>query len=146
MSPRTSTSSSTPIPAPVAPAAEGEHHHADDGHPAGGQHRIATGLIRRFGNRRWPDATNPDVPGVRITDVELRRVRLPLVAPFKTGFRETWERDALLVKVATAEGRAGVSARPWLSPNSSEYADGARPMVSMMEILSGASSIPGLRP
>jgi o-succinylbenzoic acid (OSB) synthetase len=43
---------------------------------------------------------------MKITSVELRRVRLPLVAPFRTSFGTQHERDVLLVKVVTpdAEG------------------------------------------
>jgi O-succinylbenzoate synthase len=45
--------------------------------------------------------------GVKLAEVELRRVRLPLVAPFRTSFGVQLDRDILLVRVTTAEGVEG---------------------------------------
>src|SRR3954464_1208664 len=62
---------------------------------------------------------------MKITGVELRRVAMPLVAPFRTSFGTEHARDVLLVRVVTpdAEGWAECVAmeRPLYS---SEYADG----------------------
>jgi O-succinylbenzoate synthase len=44
---------------------------------------------------------------VKLAEVELRRVRLPLVAPFRTSFGVQHDRDVLLVRVTTAEGVEG---------------------------------------
>ena len=43
---------------------------------------------------------------MKLEAVELRRVRMPLVAPFRTSFGTETERDVLLLRVATpdAEG------------------------------------------
>lgn len=41
---------------------------------------------------------------VKLLDVELRRVGLPLVAPFRTSFSTQTSRDILLVKVTTPDG------------------------------------------
>ena len=58
--------------------------------------------------------------------MELRRVRLPLVAPFKTGLGETWERDALLVKVTATDGEGWGECTAMSEPTyTSEYVDGA---------------------
>lgn len=53
-------------------------------------------------------------------------MRLPLVTPFRTGLGETWERDALLVKVTTAEGEGWGECTAMNEPTyTSEYVDGA---------------------
>jgi O-succinylbenzoate synthase len=63
----------------------------------------------------------------RIERVELLRLRLPLVAPFRTSFGTTTQRDVLLVRVdtpaATGWGECVADAEPTYSP---EYADGAQ--------------------
>src|SRR2546423_11677981 len=41
---------------------------------------------------------------MRIRDVELRLVALPLVRPFRTSFGEETQKEALLVRVETDEG------------------------------------------
>ncbi|MDQ3680300.1 MAG: o-succinylbenzoate synthase [Actinomycetota bacterium] len=62
-----------------------------------------------------------------ITGVELRRVRLPLVAPFRTGLGETRVRDALLVKVTTSEAEGWGECTAMSEPTyTSEYVDGAQ--------------------
>jgi O-succinylbenzoate synthase len=63
---------------------------------------------------------------MKITGVELRRISMPLVAPFRTSFGTEHSRDVLLVRVVTpeAEGWAECVAmsEPLYSP---EYVDGA---------------------
>jgi O-succinylbenzoate synthase len=44
---------------------------------------------------------------VKLAQVELRRIRLPLVAPFRTSFGVETDRDILLVRVTTEAGVAG---------------------------------------
>ncbi len=66
-------------------------------------------------------------PDVTIDAVELRRVGLPLVSPFRTSFGTMTARDALLVRVLLDDGSEGwgecVAER---EPSySAEYADGA---------------------
>jgi o-succinylbenzoate synthase len=59
--------------------------------------------------------------------VELRRIRMPLVAPFETSFGVQSERDILLVKAMTSEGEGWgecvATEEPTYSP---EYVDGAQ--------------------
>ena len=63
---------------------------------------------------------------MKINGVELRRVGLPLVAPFETSFGTQTERDVLLLRVVTPEaegwGECVAMAAPVYSP---EYVDGA---------------------
>lgn len=63
---------------------------------------------------------------MKITGVELRRVGLPLVAPFETSFGSQTDRDILLLRVATTEGEGWgecvAMSEPVYSP---EYVDGA---------------------
>jgi O-succinylbenzoate synthase len=63
---------------------------------------------------------------MKIEAVELRRVGMPMVAPFRTSFGVEHQRDILLVRVVTADGdgwgECGALARPVYS---SEYVDGA---------------------
>jgi O-succinylbenzoate synthase len=71
------------------------------------------------------------VTGVtRIERVELRRLRLPLVSPFRTSFGTSTARDVLLVRVdtpdATGWGECVADAEPTYSP---EYADGAQHLI-----------------
>lgn len=63
---------------------------------------------------------------VTLAGIELRRVLLPLVAPFRTAYGEERERDVLLVRVATEDGQGwGECAAPAKPLYSSEYVDGA---------------------
>jgi o-succinylbenzoate synthase len=68
---------------------------------------------------------------VRLAEVELRRVRLPLVAPFRTSFGTETDRDVLLVRVTTDGGVTGwgecVAGNAPLY--SAEYVDGAHQVV-----------------
>ena len=61
---------------------------------------------------------------MKITDVELRRIELPLVAPFRTSFGTETTRDALLVRVVTADAEGWGECVAMESPlYSSEYVD-----------------------
>jgi o-succinylbenzoate synthase len=58
--------------------------------------------------------------------VELRRVSIPLVAPFRTSFGTETVRDILLVRLVTPDGEGwGECVAPAEPHYSSEYADGA---------------------
>jgi O-succinylbenzoate synthase len=63
---------------------------------------------------------------MKITGVELRRVAMPLVSPFRTSFGTETARDVLLVRVVTPDaegwGECVAMSDPLYSP---EYADGA---------------------
>ncbi|HLX51919.1 MAG TPA: o-succinylbenzoate synthase [Streptosporangiaceae bacterium] len=63
---------------------------------------------------------------MKITGVELRRIAMPLVAPFRTSFGTETSRDVLLVRVVTPDaegwGECVAMAEPLYS---SEYTDGA---------------------
>ena len=64
---------------------------------------------------------------VKLEAVELRRVALPLVTPFRTSFGLQLERDALLVRVITDVGDGWGECVAMAEPlYSSEYADGAQ--------------------
>jgi len=68
---------------------------------------------------------------VKIVDVELRRIGLPLVVPFRTSFGTETERDILLVKITTPEaegwGECVALSQPVYSP---EYVDGAQDVIT----------------
>lgn len=68
---------------------------------------------------------------VEIAAVELRRVRMPLVAPFRTSFGTQTERDVLLVRMHGADGAEGWGecVAPWAPVYSSEYVDGAADVI-----------------
>ncbi|MDH2424330.1 o-succinylbenzoate synthase [Sphaerisporangium sp. TRM90804] len=63
---------------------------------------------------------------MKITGVELRRIAMPLVAPFRTSFGTETARDVLLVRVVTPDaegwGECVAMSEPLYSP---EYVDGA---------------------
>jgi O-succinylbenzoate synthase len=68
---------------------------------------------------------------MRLAEVQLRRLRLPLVRPFRTSFGTETERDILLVQVVTDDGVVGwgecvAGAAPLYS---SEYVDGAQSVI-----------------
>jgi O-succinylbenzoate synthase len=71
-----------------------------------------------------------DESGSRVREIELRRVRLPLVRPFRTALGIDHERDALIVRVATDDGEGWgecVAPRePWYSP---EWVGGAQAVI-----------------
>ncbi len=63
---------------------------------------------------------------MRLSGVELRRLRLPLVAPFRTGLGQTSVRDALLVKISTPDGEGWGECTAMAEPTyTSEYVEGA---------------------
>jgi O-succinylbenzoate synthase len=64
-------------------------------------------------------------PGARLEAVELRRIRLPLVAPFRTSSGTWSERDVLLVRALTSEGEGWGECAALSDPTySPEYVDG----------------------
>ncbi|HUA27960.1 MAG TPA: o-succinylbenzoate synthase [Streptosporangiaceae bacterium] len=63
---------------------------------------------------------------MKITGIELRRVAMPLVAPFRTSFGTETTRDILLVKVVTPDADGWGECVAMNAPlYSSEYVDGA---------------------
>jgi O-succinylbenzoate synthase len=63
---------------------------------------------------------------VKLTGVELRRVAMPLVAPFRTSFGTATARDILLVRVVTEDAEGWGECVAMSSPHySSEYTDAA---------------------
>ena len=67
---------------------------------------------------------------MKISAVELRRIRMPLVAPFRTSFGSESERDVLLVRVTTPDaegwGECVALKEPVYSP---EYVEGAHHVI-----------------
>ncbi|KAA2261449.1 o-succinylbenzoate synthase [Solihabitans fulvus] len=63
---------------------------------------------------------------MKLSGVELRRVRMPLVSPFRTSFGTQAEREVLLVRVVTPTGEGWGECVTMADPvYSSEYTDGA---------------------
>ncbi|MEU9005986.1 o-succinylbenzoate synthase [Streptomyces sp. NPDC048551] len=64
----------------------------------------------------------------KISGIELRRIAMPLVAPFRTSFGVETSRDVLLVRVVTADGTEGWAECAAMSEPRycSEYVDGAQ--------------------
>ena len=63
---------------------------------------------------------------MKITGVELRRISMPLVAPFRTSFGTETDRDILLVRVVTPDAEGWGECVAMSDPlYSSEYVDGA---------------------
>ena len=63
---------------------------------------------------------------MKLTGVELRRIAMPLVAPFRTSFGTQTNRDALLVRVVTNDAEGWGECVAMADPlYSSEYVDGA---------------------
>jgi O-succinylbenzoate synthase len=70
-----------------------------------------------------------EVP-VKLSAVELRRISLPLVAPFRTSFGTETTKDALLIRALTPDGEGWGECVAMESPlYSSEYADAAQDVV-----------------
>ncbi|MGW1364955.1 o-succinylbenzoate synthase [Streptomyces chartreusis] len=91
---------------------------------------------------------------MKLTDVELRRIRLPLVAPFRTSFGTERSRDALLVRVLTADAEGWGECVAMIDPlYSSEYVDACAdvlrrflvPALAEVPQLNGATVEPALR-
>src|ERR1700730_3439103 len=67
------------------------------------------------------------VNSLKLEAVELRRIRMPLVAPFETSFGVQTERDILLLKATTTEGEGWGECVATEEPTySSEYVDAAQ--------------------
>jgi o-succinylbenzoate synthase len=67
---------------------------------------------------------------VRLVSAELRRIRLPLVTPFRTSFGTQTEREALLVRLVTSAGEGWGECVALKEPlYSSEYVDGAEHVI-----------------
>ncbi|HET7531095.1 MAG TPA: o-succinylbenzoate synthase, partial [Mycobacteriales bacterium] len=67
---------------------------------------------------------------MKLTAVELRRISLPLVAPFRTSFGTEVTKDALLVRVVTPEGEGWGECVAMDAPlYSSEYVDAAQDVI-----------------
>nr|WBO75768.1 o-succinylbenzoate synthase [Streptomyces sp. SBE_14.2] len=63
----------------------------------------------------------------KISGVELRRIAMPLVAPFRTSFGVETSRDVLLVRVVTTDGEGWAECAAMSEPRyCSEYVDGAQ--------------------
>ncbi|EXU63677.1 O-succinylbenzoate synthase [Streptomyces sp. PRh5] len=69
---------------------------------------------------------------MKLLKVELRRVRMPLVAPFRTSFGTESERDILLLRVVSDDGMEGWGECVALSHPfySSEYVDAAKDVLT----------------
>ncbi|MEO3792209.1 o-succinylbenzoate synthase [Nonomuraea sp. B10E15] len=67
---------------------------------------------------------------MKITGVELRRIAMPLVAPFRTSFGTETSRDVLLVRVVTPDAEGWGECVAMSQPlYSSEYVDGAAEVI-----------------
>ena len=78
--------------------------------------------------RRDPPEGQTD--GVKIEAVELRRVHVPLVSPFRTSFGTEVDRDVLLVKVTTPDAAGWGECVAMSEPlYSSEYVDAAEAVI-----------------
>ena len=63
---------------------------------------------------------------MKLTGIELRRIRMPLVAPFRTSFGTETERDVLLLRAVTGEAEGWGECVAMSDPlYSSEYVDAA---------------------
>ena len=68
----------------------------------------------------------PVLGGVRLERVELRRIRMPLIRPFRTSFGTEHVRDVLLVKAETTDGEGWAECATEPEPlYSAEYTDAA---------------------
>jgi len=67
---------------------------------------------------------------MKLTGLELRRVAMPLVAPFRTSFGTEHERDVLLVRAVTDQAEGWGECVAMSEPRySSEYVDGAAEVI-----------------
>ena len=81
---------------------------------------------------------------MKLLAMELRRIRLPLVAPFETSFGVQTERDILLLKAITDAGEGWGECVAGEEPTySSEYVDGAQ-QVLIQHLLPGLFAEPEL--
>ena len=82
---------------------------------------------------------------VKLESVELRRVALPLVTPFRTSFGVQTARDALLVRARTSLGEGWGECVALVDPHySAEYADGAQHVIRQ-HLLPALFEVPDLR-
>ena len=67
---------------------------------------------------------------MKLTGVELRRIKLPLVSPFRTSFGTETQRDILLVRAVTPDAEGWAECVAMEEPlYSSEYIDGAHEVI-----------------
>ena len=67
---------------------------------------------------------------MKVVEVVLRRIRMPLVAPFRSSEATTVERDALLVHVTTPESEGWGECVAMAAPTyTAEYVDGAHQLI-----------------
>ena len=67
---------------------------------------------------------------MKVTAVELHRIRMPLVSPFRTSFGTATEREVLLVRVVTPDAEGWGECVAMDAPlYSSEYVDAAQHVV-----------------
>ncbi|MEU0095179.1 o-succinylbenzoate synthase [Kribbella sp. NPDC006257] len=86
---------------------------------------------------------------MKLTGVELRRISLPLVSPFRTSFGTETTRDALLVRVVGTEAEGWGECVAMSGPlYSSEYVDGAIDVLRRFFVpaLGGSVSAVGVAP
>ncbi|TCM40985.1 o-succinylbenzoate synthase [Kribbella sp. VKM Ac-2568] len=90
---------------------------------------------------------------MKLTGVELRRIEMPLVSPFRTSFGTETSKDALLVRVVTSDAEGWGECVAMTDPlYSSEYVDAAAavlrrflvPTVASIERLDAAAVAPAL--
>jgi O-succinylbenzoate synthase len=92
---------------------------------------------------------------MKIESIELRRIEIPLVSPFRTSFGTETRRDILLVRVATPDAEGWGECVAGSDPlYSSEYVDGAQtvirrfllPMLLEASVTNAAGVAPVLEP
>jgi O-succinylbenzoate synthase len=107
------------------------------------------------GDRRERGAERKGDSDVKLTGVELRRIQMPLVAPFRTSFGTETCRDVLLLRVVTADSEGWGECVAMSDPlYSSEYVDAATdvltrfliPAVARHERLDANAVAPALAP
>jgi O-succinylbenzoate synthase len=82
---------------------------------------------RHCSARRWAGVRGHNLAMALLEAVEMRRVRLPLVAPFRTARGDWAERDVLLLRVVTAGGEGWGECAALAEPTyTSEYVDGCQ--------------------
>lgn len=81
---------------------------------------------------------------MKLTGIELRRVAMPLVAPFRTSFGTETARDILLVRVVTDDAEGWGECVAMSNPlYSSEYVDAAQDVLRRFLIPALTGSLPG---
>ena len=88
--------------------------------------------VSGFDRAGWYVVTRTDGGGfVKLTGVELRRIEMPLVAPFRTSFGTETVRDVLLLRVVTGEAEGWGECVAMSDPlYSSEYVDAAQDVLT----------------